>query len=202
MIAAISPAAFNWEETTSTLRFADRVASIQTSTKANVEEEANQKAALQAEIDALKRELAGLDSAGGKKKGKKKELMAELQANELAMKNNQESTEDDEKKRADLEAKRKAALADAGLDSGELSEAFGVDKDTPHLLNISDDPTMAGMLIFYLKDGNVTLGKEPGDGGIKIKGLAVKDQHCVFNNSGNDKVTIKPMDDARLLVNG
>ena len=93
-------------------------------------------------------------------------------------------------------------LADAGLDSGELSEAFGVDKDTPHLLNISDDPTMVGMLIFYLKDGNVTLGKEPGDGGIKIKGLAVKDQHCVFNNSGNDKVTIKPMDDARLLVNG
>lgn len=41
MIAAISPASFNWEETTSTLQFASRVASITTSTKANVEEEAN-----------------------------------------------------------------------------------------------------------------------------------------------------------------
>jgi hypothetical protein len=38
MIAAISPASSNYEETLSTLRFAQRVASIQTISKKNVEQ--------------------------------------------------------------------------------------------------------------------------------------------------------------------
>jgi hypothetical protein len=40
MIAALSPAASNYDETLGTLKFADRVASITTTTKADVNEEA------------------------------------------------------------------------------------------------------------------------------------------------------------------
>lgn len=57
MIAALSPAAFNYEETLSTLRFADRVASIQTTTTANVDEEAAELKKLQAEIEKLKADI-------------------------------------------------------------------------------------------------------------------------------------------------
>lgn len=42
MIAAISPASSNYEETLSTLRFAQRVASIQTASKKNVEQKGGQ----------------------------------------------------------------------------------------------------------------------------------------------------------------
>ena len=40
MIAALSPAAINYDETLSTLRFAQNVSVISTKTKANVDEEA------------------------------------------------------------------------------------------------------------------------------------------------------------------
>ena len=63
MIAALSPAAFNYEETLGTLQFADRVAAIKTTSKANVDEEEERKAALLSEIAALKKELSDLQSA-------------------------------------------------------------------------------------------------------------------------------------------
>ena len=54
MIAAISPAESNFEETTSTLEFAQRVSSISTSSKANIDEEVNMKAELAKELEKLK----------------------------------------------------------------------------------------------------------------------------------------------------
>ena len=57
MIAALSPAAFNYEETLTTLIFANRVAVIKTDSKANVDEEAQMKQALLSEIEKLKQEL-------------------------------------------------------------------------------------------------------------------------------------------------
>ena len=62
MIAAIGPAASNFDETNSTLQFAQRVSSITTSSKANVSEEENLKAQLALEIEALKKELEELDN--------------------------------------------------------------------------------------------------------------------------------------------
>lgn len=67
MIAAIGPAGSNFDETNSTLQFAQRVSSIQTTSKANVSEEENLKAALAKEIEELKRELEELENAGPKK---------------------------------------------------------------------------------------------------------------------------------------
>lgn len=53
MIAALSPAGSNYDETLSTLRFAQSVACIQTKSKANVDEEANV-------IDQMRKEIARL----------------------------------------------------------------------------------------------------------------------------------------------
>jgi hypothetical protein len=57
MIAALSPAASNYDETLGTLKFADRVASITTTTKADVNEEAAEIQKLQSEIEKLKGEI-------------------------------------------------------------------------------------------------------------------------------------------------
>ena len=83
-------------------------------------------------------------------------------------------------------------MKDAGLSTEELWDAIGASKDTPYIMNISDDPSMAGVLIFYLKEGQTQVGKSVGKGGIKINGLGVQENHAVFINAGNNEVKIKP----------
>lgn len=92
-------------------------------------------------------------------------------------------------------------MKDAGLSTDELREAIGASKDTPYIVNISDDPSMAGVLIYYLKDGQTTIGKAQNQQ-IKLNGLGVQDTHAVLINSGNNEVKIKPQKNARVLVNG
>lgn len=110
--------------------------------------------------------------------------------------------EDDDKARQEVEKKRKEAMKDAGLSTDELREAIGASKDTPYIVNISDDPSMAGVLIFYLKDGPTQVGKNVGKGQIKLNGLGVQDNHALFTNTGNNEVKIKPTGTSRVLVNG
>ncbi len=57
MIAAISPASSNYEETLSTLRFAQRASMITTKTKKNVESKGGYNKELLEEIEKLKEEL-------------------------------------------------------------------------------------------------------------------------------------------------
>merc|ERR1719261_2204752 len=63
MLATLSPAACNFEETVSTLRYANRAKAIKVSAKKN--EEASQISRLQAEINELKKLLAAQQSDGG-----------------------------------------------------------------------------------------------------------------------------------------
>lgn len=70
MIAAIGPAGSNFDETNSTLQFAQRVSSITTTSKANISEEENLKAALAKEIEELRKELDELEAGGSRKKPK------------------------------------------------------------------------------------------------------------------------------------
>lgn len=165
MIAAISPAAFNYEETTSTLKFAERVACIQTTTKANVAEEENLRAALAAELEQLKQELMELEMSKtmtmtnfGKsieddesKKAKKAEraekkalLEAEIERQREMIQVAESDFEDARINKANLEKARNALFEEVGLSSAKLGEALDVEEGTPYLLNVSDDPTLAG----------------------------------------------------------
>ena len=63
MLAAISPAAYNFEETLNTLQYADRAKAIQL--KARKNEQMTEVGKLKAEIDALKAELAAQGGGAG-----------------------------------------------------------------------------------------------------------------------------------------
>jgi len=63
MLATLSPAACNYEETMSTLRYANRAKSIKVAATKN--EEASQISRLKAEVEELKKKLAGAGSGGG-----------------------------------------------------------------------------------------------------------------------------------------
>lgn len=47
-------------------------------------------------------------------------------------------------------------MKDSGLSSEELSLG-----NVPFLMNISDDPSLAGLLVFQIKEGNLEIGKNP-----------------------------------------
>lgn len=93
-------------------------------------------------------------------------------------------------------------MKDAGLSTEELRDAIGASKETPYIMNISDDPSMAGVLIFYLKEGQTQVGKNAPKGNIKFNGLGIQENHAVFTNTENNEVKIKPMPNSRVLVNG
>jgi hypothetical protein len=74
MIAALSPAGLNHDETMSTLRFAQNVASIATKSKQNVDEEANVIKRMQNEILELKRKIKELKEAQARGEDKTEEI--------------------------------------------------------------------------------------------------------------------------------
>merc|ERR1719450_1592750 len=67
MLATLSPAACNYEETMSTLRYANRAKAIKVSATKN--EEASQISRLKAEVEELKKKLAGAAGGGGGGRG-------------------------------------------------------------------------------------------------------------------------------------
>ena len=83
------------------------------------------------------------------------------------------SLEDEKKMAEELAVERKKALEDAGLDAGELASQMGATKESPFLRNISDDPSMAGLLVLYLKEGDSKIGKLGGENTIKMRGLGI-----------------------------
>ena len=88
-------------------------------------------------------------------------------------------------------------MKDSGLTAEELQLG-----NTPYLMNISDDPSLAGLLVFQIKEGKLEIGKNPAANGIKVNGLGMQDSHVTLTNTGNSKVTVKPNGNSRVLVNG
>ena len=136
MIAAISPASSNYEETLSTLRFAQRASLISTKTKKNVESKGGYNKELLEEIERLKEEL---NNAQGKhthshshsvnveyitvedrKRAEELEnrikiMMEELQKNKSTMEDLEKQLEDERKRKLEMEKNREKALKEAGL---------------------------------------------------------------------------------------
>ena len=220
MIAAVSPAASNFEETTSTLMFADRAAAITNKSTANVNEESNLKAKLANELDLLKQQMKELESLSKtpnlikskddasqiEERKKNEELILkykeEIKAQQEMMKNLEVDREEEKKKRKEIEQARRQKLADGGLTMDELREEMKIDPDTPYLLNISDDPTLSGCLVYYLKNKSNIIGSKTETCDIVLKGLGIFDEHCKIEIESLEKVKLVPSGRARTLVNG
>jgi len=73
---------------------------------------------------------------------------------------------------------------------------------TPYLLNMSDDPTLAGCLTYYLLPGQVHIGRSAANT-ISLSGIGISDRLCTIENRDNSIVTIrKTSTDGRVVVSG
>ncbi|XP_063871952.1 kinesin-like protein KIF28P [Scylla paramamosain] len=208
MIAAISPADINYEETLSTLRFADRAKQIKT--KAVVNEDPTEKLLreLREENEKLKKMMQGgkidkdfIDSDGNGiddraegdlKKKWEEEMKARMLENEQEMINMKKSYEE----------KLKMAQKDSVDPSIAKKEQDKSHK--PHIYNLNVDPMLSGRIIHILKPGMNTVGNRKGvESTIIMVSPSIQEQHAEITVGQGGKVTVKPTNtDCRVLVNG
>ncbi|XP_016661263.1 kinesin-like protein unc-104 isoform X9 [Acyrthosiphon pisum] len=223
MIAAISPADINYDETLSTLRYADRAKQIVC--KAIVNEDANAKLIreLKEEIqrlrDLLKAEgivvQEGDDGVKMLKDGDEKpnipssmiaeEAVDQLQASEKLIAELNETWEEKLKRTEEIRIQREAVFAEMGVAVKEDGDTVGVfsPQKTPHLVNLNEDPFMSECLIYYIKEGVTRVGSAESKitQDIRLCGSYIQREHCRFENS-NGVVTLIPIKGALCYVNG
>lgn len=262
MIAAISPADINYEETLSTLRYADRAKQIMCTAVINEDANAKLIRELRDEIARLKdilraegielrspiRPLSAIDDnhqhtediansnndndnvfvdnnaskqlelstdnerpnlsklAKGSVSITGENVIEQLQETEKLMSELNATWEEKLKRTEEIRAQREAVLTEMGVARRADGDAVGVFSpvNTPHLLNLNEDPLMSECLLYYLKDGTTRVGQEGASiaQDIQLSGTNILVEHCIFENR-NGIVTLVPLaPEALCFVNG
>uniref|UniRef100_A0A8D0HSZ4 Kinesin-like protein KIF14 n=1 Tax=Sphenodon punctatus TaxID=8508 RepID=A0A8D0HSZ4_SPHPU len=200
MIATVSPAASNVEETLSTLRYAKQACLIINIAKVNEDMNAKLIRDLKAEIDKLKAVLKNTQNTDPEK-----HRLYVQEITSLRVKLHQQEGEMAEMQRT---WKEKLEQADKRKfeETKELQKAgitFKMDNRLPNLVNLNEDPQLSEMLLYMIKEGQTTVGKyKPSSShDIQLSGVLIADDHCVIENF-DGTVSITPLGEAKTYVNG
>ncbi|XP_072173412.1 kinesin-like protein KIF28 [Diadema setosum] len=210
MVAALSPADINYEETLSTLRYADRAKQIKTVAMVNedpteklIRELKEENARL---MEAIKKggisAIAPSDSdTAGMTEEEKERMKAELEE-EMQARLADNEKEMEEMKKTWEEKLRQAHAANSGDDSERAKKEAC--KTTPHFYNLNVDPALTGMIVHLLGPGKYNIGSDKADvkPEIVLNGLNIQKQHAVITNDGGKVFIDKVSPEAKLLVNG
>uniref|UniRef100_T1ISP8 Kinesin-like protein n=1 Tax=Strigamia maritima TaxID=126957 RepID=T1ISP8_STRMM len=212
MVAAISPADINYEETLSTLRYADRTKQIKT--VATVNEDPTEKLIrdLKLENDRLKKMLETGPGASLALGLSSSDLSAAMHENERQMQEMKESYED------------KLRMAD--MISPKVLMIESEKKTKPHLYNLNIDAQLTGKIIHILHSGQTTIGNHRGRPSTitmtgprydknKIKtifqiknyityyNISIQEEHAIITiTENNDKFLEQGVPDAKIIHNG
>ncbi|XP_062573408.1 kinesin-like protein KIF28 isoform X5 [Saccostrea cucullata] len=207
MIAALSPADINYDETLSTLRYADRAKKIKN--KAVVNENPLDKLIreLKEENEKLKRAMEGggmvMQEGAGlspeelekMRKQMEEDIRAQLMANQAMLKENEESW-DDKLAEARTETEK---IDTGGADNQRKSKE-------PYLINLNEDPMLSGVICHFLKNsGETTVGRKDASPvpDICLSGLSIQKQHAViFNNKGVIEIESVSGSGSKTKING
>lgn len=186
MIAAISPADINYDETLSTLRYADSAKRIKNHAVVNEDANARMIRELKEELALLRSKLGGGGGAGGAavpmeevyaegtpleqqivsitqsdgtvKKVSKAEIAEQLNQSEKLLQDLNQTWEEKLQKTEEIHKEREAALEELGISIEKGFIGMSTPKKMPHLVNLSDDPLLAECLVYNLKPGITTVG--------------------------------------------
>ncbi|XP_072588906.1 kinesin-like protein KIF28P [Vulpes vulpes] len=179
LIAAISPADICYEETLSTLRYAERAKKIQNKAVVNT-------SMLMREAEAENNKV--LLACGNSR-------MAELPACLLADQSLGQQTgqvtwaHQLEQAREEWQQQYLAIAQER-----QMMETF------PHLLNVNEDPQLTGVLKYFIQAGSCDAGRAASNA-IPLLGLGISDKHASFTNL-DGKVTVTPHSKCKVVVNG
>jgi len=192
MVATVSPAADNYEETLSTLRYADRAKRIVNYAVVNEDPNARIIRELRAEVDALKEMLLNAAQPGA--------LKEKLSENEKLMKEMSLTWEEKLHKTEQKQEDRRHALERMGI--SVQSSGIKVEKNKYFLVNLNDDPSLNELLVYYLKERTlVGRAETETQQDIQLMGLGIQSEHCIIDIEKID-LHITPLLGARTCVNG
>ncbi|XP_029110826.1 kinesin-like protein KIF14 [Scleropages formosus] len=200
MVATVSPAACNVEETLSTLRYAKQARMIINVAKVNEDNNAKLIRELKAEVEKLR---AAQMSSQGIEPEKMRLFQQEIAALKMQLTQQQKDMAEAHrtwKEKLEQAEKRKCE------ETKELQKAgitFKVDNRLPNLVNLNEDPQLSEMLLYMIKEGQTRVGKHKSDFAhdIQLSGALIADEHCVISNV-NSTVSITPIKEAKTFVNG
>ncbi|XP_031715464.1 kinesin-like protein KIF14 [Anarrhichthys ocellatus] len=200
MIATLSPAGSNVEESLSTLRYAQQARTIINVAKVNEDTSAKLIRELKAEVEKLR-------SAQMSSQGVQPERVSLFQQEIAGLRNKlcQQEREMVEANRAWREKLEQAEIRKRE-ETKELQKAGAtvkVDNRLPNLVNLNEDPQLSEMLLYMITEGRTTVGKLKSESrhDIQLTGALIADQHCVIINT-QGTVSITPTDNAKTFVNG
>jgi len=197
LICAIRPGARFYEETGSTMRFANDAKKLKNKAVINEDPMAKMIRELKAENDKLKKlleagggSLDALNAAPGgggpdpEAEAKLKAMQEQLEANRREMEEMSKSWEDKVE-----EARAKDVEEAAKKKEEEEARLAG----TPHLINLNEDPMLDRKAIYDIKAGcDLTAGRRSKASSHKLQlgGVGIQTDHCVFSTSEDGTTTI------------
>uniref|UniRef100_A0A671W3G4 Kinesin family member 13A n=1 Tax=Sparus aurata TaxID=8175 RepID=A0A671W3G4_SPAAU len=192
MIATVSPAADNYEETLSTLRYADRAKRIVNHAVVNEDPNARIIRELREEVEKLRVQLSQAESL------KAPELKEKLHESEKLIQEMTVTWEEKLRKTEEIATERQKQLESMGI-SLETS-GIKVGEDKCFLVNLNADPALNELLVYYLKD-HTRVGADTSQD-IQLFGIGIQPEHCVLELCPDGDVTLMPIGNARTCVNG
>lgn len=197
MICALSPSSTNYEETLSTLRYAERAKKIENKAVVNESPQERMIRELKEENEKLRKMLMGMSGTGVRDdpeaRRKMEDLQEELNANMSAMQEMQKTWQEKVE-----EAKRKAEA------EGPIAR---FDKTKPYICNLHEDLQLNGKIVHNIAENQIHVGRKDGNPKpeIVLGGIGIKNNHAVFRRAENGDVYLAPFDTAaaeNIFVNG
>uniref|UniRef100_A0A3P8QK47 Kinesin family member 13Ba n=1 Tax=Astatotilapia calliptera TaxID=8154 RepID=A0A3P8QK47_ASTCA len=192
MVATVSPAADNYEETLSTLRYADRAKNIVNHAVVNEDPNARIIRELREEVEKLRVQLTQAESL------KAPELKDRLEESEKLIQEMTVTWEEKLRKTEEIAQERQKQLESLGISL--QSSGIKVGDDKSFLVNLNADPALNELLVYYLKEHTQVGSADSQD--IQLCGMGIQAEHCVIDITAEAAVILAPYRNARTCVNG
>ncbi|XP_073191750.1 kinesin-like protein KIF13B isoform X3 [Lepidochelys kempii] len=192
MVATVSPAADNYDETLSTLRYADRAKNIVNHAVVNEDPNARIIRELREEVEKLREQLTKAEAM------KSPELKDRLEESEKLIQEMTVTWEEKLRKTEEIAQERQKQLESLGISL--QSSGIKVGDNKCFLVNLNADPALNELLVYYLKEHTLIGSDDSQD--IQLCGMGILPEHCVIEIPSEGQVMLTPQKNTRTFVNG
>ncbi|XP_023592510.1 kinesin-like protein KIF13B [Trichechus manatus latirostris] len=192
MVATVSPAADNYDETLSTLRYADRAKNIVNHAVVNEDPNARIIRDLREEVEKLREQLTKAEAM------KSPELKDRLEESEKLIQEMTVTWEEKLRKTEEIAQERQKQLESLGISL--QSSGIKVGDDKCFLVNLNADPALNELLVYYLKEHTLIGSANSQD--IQLCGMGILPEHCIIDITSEGQVLLTPQKNTRTFVNG
>uniref|UniRef100_A0A8D2CK85 Kinesin family member 13B n=1 Tax=Sciurus vulgaris TaxID=55149 RepID=A0A8D2CK85_SCIVU len=192
MVATVSPAADNYDETLSTLRYADRAKHIVNHAVVNEDPNARIIRDLREEVEKLREQLTKAEAM------KSPELKDRLEESEKLIQEMTVTWEEKLRKTEEIAQERQKQLESLGISL--QSSGIKVGDDKCFLVNLNADPALNELLVYYLKEHTLIGSANSQD--IQLCGMGILPEHCIIDITSEGQVVLTPHKNTRTFVNG